>query len=106
MSQIIIEPIEFNEVIEEIKKDKKDIKKEYNSNYYKNNKEDFLNKLRVKETCTICNKQTRHQNIKIHQKSNKCRLFLIKNNENDTPINKKLFNKFCEFIKNVDINEE
>ena len=100
MSQIIIEPIEI------IKQDKKEIKKQYNSDYYKNNKTDFLNKLGVKETCNICNKQTRHQNIKIHQKSNKCRLFLIKQNENDTPINKKLFSKFCEFIKNVDINEE
>jgi hypothetical protein len=46
---------------------------EYNRKYYETHKNEILKKLAEKETCNICGKQVRHQNLPTHQQTVSCR---------------------------------
>ena len=56
-------------------------KKEYNKMYYKTHREEHLQRFKVRVKCEKCNCEVNKQNLKLHQKSKRC-----KNNENDDPV--------------------
>jgi hypothetical protein len=56
----------------EIVEQKKQTEKEYNKEYYAQNKARISAMLCEKEECTLCGKQVNHQGIKRHQKSPSC----------------------------------
>jgi len=65
----------------------------YNKQYYEKNKKIINDKLTIKEECPHCKSKVRHQFMKKHQQSNKCKYIL---NDNDM---KQDFNKIYNFYK-------
>jgi hypothetical protein len=59
-----------NEIVETKKRKTNTV--EYNANYYLKNKETILTKLMEKVNCPNCGRESCHQHLKRHMKSNLC----------------------------------
>lgn len=53
--------------------DDKEKQKQYNKEYYENNKDEINKKISAKEICKYCNRSVRHDNLFKHMKSNYCK---------------------------------
>ena len=62
-------------------------RKEYNKNYYNDNKAVIQSKLSAKEECKFCNRCVAHQNLPKHWTSKLCqsrRIIMVLLNQNNT----------------------
>jgi hypothetical protein len=57
--------------------------KEYNKQYYANNKNKILETMNQKVTCSNCNKEVCKSHLNRHQKTKTCQLAKFKNDESE-----------------------
>ncbi len=53
--------------------DDKEKQKQYNKEYYENNRDEINKKISSKEICKYCSRSVRHDNLFKHMKSNYCK---------------------------------
>jgi len=58
--------------IEISKKSKNELIKQYNAQYYANNKQKILNQISKMVICELCGTTTTHQHLKRHQQKSLC----------------------------------